>query len=211
MENLINAQGYYSYPFDLSQKEQGWAIWQNGFSEEDIQKIHELGKSFSINEAKVGGSVENPEVNTNIRNSQISWIPPQENTIWLFQKICEITTRLNDNYFGFELNGVLSLQYTIYDSNINGTAYYDWHIDRMGRENAETLSVPRKLSFVLQLSDPFEYEGGELWIQGLKTNVAPKTKGLVIAFPSYTSHRVTPITKGIRKSLVAWIVGPDFR
>ena len=207
-ETQINSNGYYSYPFDVTQKDQGWTFWKNGFSSEELNKIDELSELFDLKNAEVGGGTNQPLVDTEIRNSQLVWIPPQENTIWLFDKICEITKTLNAEYFGYDLNGVLSLQYTIYDSTVNGPSYYDWHIDRMGKG---ALNMPRKLSFVLQLSDSFEYEGGELWIQGLKTGVAPKEKGLAIVFPSYTSHRVTPVTKGIRKSLVAWIVGPDYR
>ena len=69
----------------------------------------------------------------------------------------------------------------------------------------------RKISIVVQLSDPLEYEGGELQISDGGTNrVCEKTKGTIIIFPSYLLHRVTPVTKGTRRSLVLWVTGPPF-
>jgi PKHD-type hydroxylase len=70
----------------------------------------------------------------------------------------------------------------------------------------------RKLSFVLQLSDPKNYKGGELQIHlGETPNVMKKEQGTVVAFPSPTLHEVTPITKGKRYSLVGWITGKPFK
>jgi PKHD-type hydroxylase len=68
----------------------------------------------------------------------------------------------------------------------------------------------RKLSLVCQLSDPSEYEGGELQINTGEIFTPEKQKGTVILFPSYLLHRVTPVTKGTRRSLVLWIEGPAF-
>jgi PKHD-type hydroxylase len=73
-------------------------------------------------------------------------------------------------------------------------------------------SSPRKLSLILQLSDATEYEGGELQLKDSSDHTAvERKKGHLIAFPSYLLHRVTPVTKGIRRSLVVWISGPAFR
>lgn len=193
---------YYAYPFNKTKKEQSYAFWKDGFSKEDINNIIELGESEELKSAKVGNDV----VDDDIRTSKISWINPSKNSIWLFDKICDISATLNKQYFDFNLSGMLALQYTTYESESKG--YYDWHIDRMGLGDGN--NIPRKLSLILQLSDPMDYEGGEVWIHGLHRECMPKTKGLVIAFPSYVLHRVTPVTKGIRKSLVTWIVGPDF-
>ena len=70
----------------------------------------------------------------------------------------------------------------------------------------------RKLSLSLQLTDPSQYEGCDLQFQGgRRIETAPRTRGALIAFPSYVLHRVTPITRGVRKSLVCWVSGPEFR
>jgi PKHD-type hydroxylase len=86
---------------------------------------------------------------------------------------------------------------------IEGEGHYDWHMD-VG-ENAST----RKLSVSIQLSDPEEYEGGELNFFINRNEIkAPKTKGTVVIFPSFFMHKVSMVTKGVRKSLVIWVHGP---
>ncbi|MCK6649860.1 MAG: 2OG-Fe(II) oxygenase, partial [Bacteroidia bacterium] len=70
----------------------------------------------------------------------------------------------------------------------------------------------RKLSISVQLSDAVEYEGGELQFM-INQNIvtAPKEKGTAIIFPSFALHRVLPVTKGNRMSIVGWIAGPAYR
>jgi PKHD-type hydroxylase len=70
----------------------------------------------------------------------------------------------------------------------------------------------RKISVVVQLSDPSDYTGGELNLNGGNGIItAPKEKNTVIIFPSFVLHRVTPVLTGIRKSLVTWVAGPPLR
>ena len=100
-----------------------------------------------------------------------------------------------------------NLQFTMYDESFGGR--YDWHVDHGGHQ-----SGGRKLSVVVQLSDPLTYEGGELQFGQAtddKIEVADKNKGCVVLFPSYMRHRATEVTKGTRYSLVTWITGPPFR
>ena len=71
---------------------------------------------------------------------------------------------------------------------------------------------PRKISLSLQLTDPSCYRGCDLVLEaGDGPYSAERTRGTLIAFPSYVLHRVTPIESGIRKSLVIWVAGPEFR
>jgi len=71
---------------------------------------------------------------------------------------------------------------------------------------------PRKLSVVIQLSDPSEYDGGNLqFMLGNESENAKKEKGMLYAFPSWVLHRVTPVTEGTRRSLVIWLSGPKFK
>jgi PKHD-type hydroxylase len=82
---------------------------------------------------------------------------------------------------------------------------YGWHQDYGAK-------VSRKLSLTVQLTDPSEYEGGNLQIMTTGTPVnARKQRGLIVAFPSYVLHQVTPVTQGSRQSLVAWVSGPAFK
>tara|TARA_B100001175_G_C19044032_1_gene418788 strand:+ start:22 stop:354 length:333 start_codon:yes stop_codon:yes gene_type:complete len=109
-------------------------------------------------------------------------------------------------HWRFDVSGFSEdLQYTRYNDD---KSFYNWHIDS-GVTKSE--HPPRKLSLTLQLSEPSEYEGGDFQINSSRLSTCPKEKGLVIAFPSYCLHQVTPVTKGIRRSLVVWLCGPPLR
>jgi PKHD-type hydroxylase len=113
----------------------------------------------------------------------------------------------NNNAFGFDLNLMREIQFTEYRAE--NEDHYKWHEDLSWRVNKAS---HRKLSVVIQLSDQGDYEGGDLELQHEAPEPeALKRQGTVIVFPSFHSHRVTPITKGVRYSLVAWYEGPKFK
>ena len=97
--------------------------------------------------------------------------------------------------------------------------HYSWHRDHIELTNP-TEKYIRKLSFSVLLND--DYEGGDLELAyhtghgivsdepDVKIHKAPKKRGQMVIFPSETIHRVTPVTKGIRKSIVGWVIGPPF-
>lgn len=182
--------------------ERSYAYWQGAFKYEELEKIIALGESLEVVPGKVADETEHHE----IRHSKISWIKPNDESLWIFRRIADIMQKLNAQCFGFDLWGFVdALQYTVYDAAL-GDQHYDWHIDANGKGQH-----PRKLSASIQLSDPMDYEGGELWVHGFHREALPKQRGMIHVFPSYTLHRVTPVTKGVRRSLVAWASGPEFR
>lgn len=186
---------------DRSTNEQNYATWENGFSDSEISDIRRIGDSLAANMASVNTSNEVDEV---VRKSQTAWIPCNVDTQVLYDKMAYIARMINGQFFDFDLYGfVEDFQYTTYQNN----DHYDWHMDK-----GNLSTSPRKLSLVVQLSDPTEYEGGDLqfWIGGEPITTA-KQKGLVHVFPSYILHRVTPVTRGTRKSLVVWTAGPKFK
>jgi PKHD-type hydroxylase len=154
----------------------------------------------------------NPELYTdstynNPRKSKLKWIEdsiPQHK--YLFEYLSNRINIANKNHFNLDIIGSNdNIQYTEYNSEVKG--HYDWHLDISGDSN-----VLRKLSIIIQLSSPDEYEGGDLEIHiGSTPLKVPKQKGSIIVFPSFLLHRVTPVTKGIRKSLVWWVGGSQFR
>lgn len=142
------------------------------------------------------------------RRSAITIIDLKDTTFhWLFTRLADYIAYANALHWQFDLLGFDEpSQYTRYDAQELG--HYDWHMDMINCWN----KPPRKLSAVIQLSAPDEYEGGEFCI---KTNsadtVLSKEKGTLIIFPSYILHKVNPVTYGIRRSLVCWIGGPKLR
>jgi len=104
----------------------------------------------------------------------------------------------------FDVNspGVELAQFSVYNSSDAG--FYEWHVD-VGLRGA---TGRRKLSVTLQLTDPSTYEGGDLEIvTGNPSNPLklPRNLGGAVIFPSYTLHRVSPVTKGVRYSVVLWL------
>jgi PKHD-type hydroxylase len=196
----------HAFPLNTSIHDQGSSWWHGGFPHDDIKRIIAIGDALPKLSAKVGDGTEADGTSPDTRACTIAWIEPKPDTQWLFEKLGGIVRQLNAEQFGFDLWGFENLQYTVY----NGAArpeFYDWHIDTMSKGWHQQ----RKLSMVLQLDDPQDYEGGELWLHGKYEICVPKEKGRVEIFPSYTLHRVTPVTKGLRRSLVGWVVGPEFR
>lgn len=189
---------------DLSTKESNFVTWENGFLPGDIQSIIKIGEKYLKREATVGGAPAGETI-PQIRKSEISWIDNNNETNWLYEKLAFIARQLNGQFFDFDLYGFVEhMQYTTYRPEGD---HYTWHMDK-----GMTNGAPRKLSMVLQLSDPSEYDGGELqFFTQSEPIIAEKKMGLVYVFPSWIMHRVTPVTRGTRKSLVVWIAGPKFR
>lgn len=83
--------------------------------------------------------------------------------------------------------------------------HYVWHTDSMDGDSV------RKLSFTIQLTDPADYDGGDLEFMPAVTDKTIRAQGTITIFPSYMVHRVSPVTRGVRHTIVGWIYGPDFR
>ena len=188
---------------DLATLEQHFATCSDNFSYEQLSEIRKYGDTALEKEGLAGG-VKDTLANKELRKSKIAWIPGKPETWWLYDRIAHIARALNGQYFEFDLWGIVDdLQYTLYDGD---GSHYDWHMDK------GALAAPRKLSLVVQLSEPDEYEGGDLQIMfAEKPITCERKKGMIYAFPSWILHRVTPVTAGTRRSLVAWIVGNKFR
>lgn len=178
----------------------------NVFSLDDLNKIKQYAATLEEKQPFIGFSdqVTNPVIKDNVRKCQIKWIEPNEETKWIFQRLVDIIYKVNGQFFNLNLHGLQSLQYTIYDEKDNG--FYSEHRDSRGHsENG----LVRKLSFSLQLTDPSDYEGGELVIDSsFNPNIAPKELGAMHFFVSDMLHEAKPVTKGMRHALVGWVVGP---
>ena len=186
--------------FDEKDEVQFCATKKNVFSPEECKKIIEVAKSKNL---EVAGVFDSNKFKKE-RESNICWLDQNDNVEWLFTKIAQNCLEINKLCFKFDLNGISeSLQFTNYKAP---SGRYGKHIDRGG-------VVPvRKLSISIQLTDPKEYEGGELLLYGKdEPDVMDKEQGTLIVFPSYVLHEVKPVTKGERNSLVCWVTGKPFR
>ena len=189
----------------LGLTEHEFVTWNDGFTDEEINKIIDYGDTLEKEHSKLDKGELSPK---EIRVSEIAWMYPDDDTKWIYSKLSWILRQLNAQFYRFNITGIDEpLQYTVYDGKEEEGegGHYTWHRDTGG-------DSPRKLSLVMQLSDPSEYEGGELeMLTGNGTIMrVDKKKGFIAMFPSYHSHRVTPVTSGVRKSLVVWASGPAF-
>lgn len=136
------------------------------------------------------------------RKSTIRWLKDDPATKWLYARVTAIFQSVNEKY-QFDLRGFAdAIQLAHYELG----DYYDWHMD-IGKGQSSL----RKISLSIQLSDPATYDGGDLEFFGMPEFQCPRGQGTAITFPTFLPHRVTPVTRGTRLSLVAWISGPPFR
>lgn len=184
-----------------------FAYIPNFFDDADLKLINEIVASIDTEKATIESSSPDEEIqNADVRVSDLCWIKPSEQSRPIFQKLVDGIEDLNERFYRFNIVELEDLQYTEYSETDHGK--YDSHSDD------GYFNMFRKLSFSVQLSDENEYEGGDFnfYRHSITEKVtAPKTKGTFILFPSYVIHEVTPVTKGLRKSLVSWVQGPRFK
>lgn len=164
-----------------------------------------LEKLWDENDPKQATLTDGDEKqNDSLRKSSVVFLDNNEENSWIYAKLQMYLQQCNANYYGFDLDGIdQEVQLTQYDE----MDFFNWHMDFARGEASK-----RKLSVTIQLSEPDDYEGGDLeFMINDKTIIAPREKGSLIIFPSFVMHRVTPITKGVRKSIVAWASGRPFR
>ena len=144
-------------------------------------------------------------VDENIRISKTHWIHTDH---WIAAVMAHIVREANDNLFKLDLTSwSTQIQYTVYEGKGSN---YDWHEDSLSSLTHK--NEVRKLSISLLLSDPEDYEGGELQLLGARQMTSYRApRGTAVVFPSLVTHRVRPLKSGIRRSLVGWFGGPGLR
>ena len=175
------------------------------FSPQQCQMVIDKGMSLKKETASVGmGNPKGSGVDPEKRVTTISWIPFKEMPE-MYRDIETTMLKANGNHFGFDdMRLTEPAQFTHY---LTG-GFYDWHMDNdvMGKHQPPV----RKISMTLLLSDPSTFEGGELEFMH-KGKTAKLKQGQAIFFASWLQHRVKPVIKGERKSLVMWFGGPSFK
>ena len=176
------------------------------FTPEQCKMVIEAGRSEPKQNAYVGNDkgTRGGVIDTEVRTSHISWIPFSK-TPEMYKDIEKVMKTTNGNHFGFDGMQITEMaQYTEYPEG----GFYDWHID--SDVNFAHEPTVRKISMTLLLSPENEFEGGDLEL--MKEGKPAKLKqGHAIFFASFIRHRVTPVIRGTRKSLVMWFGGTPLR
>ena len=175
------------------------------FSPKQCQMIIEAGRAQPKQNASVGMAKEKGGiVDTETRTSHISWIPFSKMPE-MYKDIEKIMKATNGNHFGFDGMQITEpAQYTEYPSG----GFYDWHMD--SDVNFAHEPPVRKISMTCLLSHESEFEGGELQLEKEKNKIK-LVQGQAVFFASFLLHRVAPVTRGVRKSLVMWFGGPPLK
>ena len=208
-------------------------VWYFSSLPKDIVEILEKDLIETFDNELKPSVLEGEKINKNIRNSKNAWIPSSH---WIGGFVWHYVQRANRTNFLYDLSHIdgETIQYTKYGVG----DYYNWHQDsalyshyRPNKteqavegsldNNDEFLinsvkincEIIRKLSFSIQLSDPDDYEGGNLQLmdENRKSYIAPRQRGSIILFDSRTPHRVQKVRSGERKSIVGWVVGPRWK
>ena len=174
------------------------------FTPEQCQKIIDSGRRQKPQQAQVGMNKPGGGIDTKKRTTTISWLPFKEMEP-MYNDINKFIQQANRNHFGFENVKITEqAQFTEYPEG----GFYDWHMDT--DVNMQYEPPVRKISMTLLLSPENQFEGGdlELMAPGKRANMK---QGHAIIFASFLNHRVAPVTKGVRQSLVMWFGGDPFK
>ena len=177
------------------------------FTPEQCQMIINAGRAEPKQDASVGNqdkSIKGGVIDTKTRTSHISWIPFKKMGD-MYKDLERIMKTTNGNHFGFDGMTITEMaQYTEYPEG----GFYEWHVDN--DVNFEHEPPVRKISMTLLLSPESEFEGGDLELMK-EGKIAKIKQGQAIFFASFIRHRVTPVIRGNRKSLVMWFGGTPFK
>ncbi len=176
-----------------------YQVWPSSLSDDQIKNILDIAHQQPELEARTFAS---RDVVSDIRVSAIRWVssPELQELLWSYVR------RANYDAFNIDVDNNAEMQFTEYHASAGG--HYDWHQDVHWNGQAD---IDRKLSVTVQLSDADSYEGGDFEFDEVTTNADFRSKGTVLVFPSYLRHRVLPIRRGTRQSLVAWFTGPCWK
>lgn len=190
-----------------------YAYAQSVFNQQELAAILKMTSSMELKTGTIAQRENNnlsTAVNEKVRTSKTTFFSMDASNRWIFEKLDEVLLAMNQEYYQMDLWGYDEIQYSEYREEDSGE--YKWHMDtNVGAENPEPSGGIRKLSATLLLNDDFE--GGEFQMNLSSENRATTvemTAGTLILFPSIFLHRVSPVTKNVRKSLVLWLVGNKF-
>ena len=185
-------------PLVPNDKYRNWGVQEGVFTKEECEKVVRLFDKLPKEKGGIHAGSKEPER----RDSMIAWLRYGGEGDWIYKRLWERLQKINETHYRYDLVHIQSLQLTQYVE----AGHYIWHADMSWGKNSV-----RKLSCTVQLTDPAEYEGGDLILRTHVDEKAPRTQGALVFFPSFIVHCVEPVTKGTRHSMVSWVAGPPFR
>jgi PKHD-type hydroxylase len=182
-----------------------WEVWTSALSAAECDTIVDRAGRYPEQAATVGFD-KTIRSDVAYRTSIVRWLDVAAEKA-IVDRVMGFVQASNRTNFGVDIAMPFDLQFTEYHGSASGK--YDWHQDVWLESDR---CYDRKLSLVVQLSEPGDYEGGAFEFFGLQAPDATfAPRGSLLIFPSFLQHRVTPVTRGLRRSLVSWVEGPRWR
>ena len=210
---LINDWYYFIDALDDSTCEKLISLGKNKFTKAEVGRDTEFTEKELIKGRNI---ISDSEIDKKRRKSKVTWVEKD----WVYKLINPFMLEANKKSgWNFDITASESPQLTKYEKD----DFFGWHIDGHS-DSLSTYDLPknkfldknvRKISMTILLND--DYEGGNFQFgffnKGDVSIATPEfsTRGSIIFFPSFIHHQVSPVTKGIRYSLVAWFLGPPFK
>jgi len=186
-----------------------WCYFKSRLTKQQCDYILEEGLKLPAQKGQMG--VSDSIVNENYRKSDIRFIHQQQRFDFLFDDIWKMAIQANHDFFNFHITRLSFIQLAEYSSDVQGE--YKKHHDVFWMNGDPHFH--RKLTCVIQLSDPTSYDGGDFEMYDLCQDSPNKDdirqQGTVIFLPSFVLHAALPVTRGVRHSLAVWIEGPKWR
>ena len=172
---------------------QSYVVWPDIFTPVEMDAVEKMGDAMMMQAGRDAAPI------------RFAWLEHNETSAVVYDRLAGLVPQINQHFYQFDVTALEKIQYGVFQGS-EGTLL-DWHMDYN-----EQGPQSRKISIRIQLTDPAHYEGGEIEFRlGAHAAILPRTRGSVVAFPSYFLHRVAPVASGARKLLVTWAVGPQFR
>jgi PKHD-type hydroxylase len=189
-----------------------WCYWNNYVTADICDQV--ISYALKLEQQMPTLGYDSGSQNENFRRSRVRWIDVNVNPefTFIYDLMWKALIKINQDWFSFNVTSLPPMQFTEYEESYQGE--YQLHQDVFWVNGGST---HRKISLVLQLSDPANYEGGNLMFEKVGSEPsnadyeAMRARGTIVAFPSFVYHKLTPVTRGKRYSLVAWFEGPKFQ
>lgn len=190
-----------SQPRNFCQPGENWGA----FTAQECDRIIALSKTCPSRRPTVDGKVK-----PHMRQVSAWQVDYSEETKWLWERLSNNIIYANNSWWNYEIYGILdSLQLLCYNADGKDGFYKDRYVKHI---DFNQMTHNRKITFSIQLSDPKDYEGGELKLYVRReAEKLPNSRGTMLLFPSFVLHEVTPMYNGQRWALVSWASGPQFR
>lgn len=187
-----------------------WCYFKSYIDKATCEKIINDSKLIPEQDGIIGGGV-NGVVNNEVRRSKVRFISSEDSRFtYLFDILWKTAIQANRDFFNIHITRLNFVQVAEYDAAYLGE--YKVHQDVFWTNDNEDPTHHRKLSCVINLSDPESYVGGNLELVHTGTQLDKDTElqGSIIYFPSLFMHKANPVIRGTRYSVAAWFEGPKW-